>query len=113
MLTSDNFSAFHRIKQDEIWHFYKGSPISLHILTKDGNYEKHLIGSNLDQGEVPQFVVYGGDWFASEIESLNSCALAGCTVSPGFDFTDFEMANRQEILQIYPEHYEVIKKLTR
>lgn len=113
LLTSDNFSAFHKIKQDEIWHFYGGSPISLHIITKEGFYEKHLIGPDLDNGEVPQFVVKGGDWFASEIEASDSFGLAGCTVSPGFDFEDFEMADRQDLIERYPDHEEVITKLTR
>ena len=113
LLTSDNFSAFHKIKQDEIWHFYGGTPISLHIITKEGFYEKHLIGSDLDNGEVPQVVVKGGDWFASEIEASDSFGLAGCTVSPGFDFEDFEMADRQDLMERYPDHEEVITKLTR
>ena len=113
LLTSDNFSAFHRIKQDEIWHFYSGSPISLHILTEDGNYEKQMIGSNLEKGEIPQFVVHGGDWFASEVEDPNSYALAGCTVSPGFDFADFEMASQESLIKLYPAHHKIISKLTR
>lgn len=113
LLTSDNFSAFHKIKQDEIWHFYGGSPISLHIITKEGYYAKHLIGPNLENGEVPQFVVKGGDWFASEVETPDSFGLAGCTVSPGFDFEDFEMAKRQDLINRYPEMREVITRLTR
>ena len=113
LLTSRNFSAFHKIKQDEIWHFYSGSPISLHILTQEGSYEKHLIGSDLERGEVPQFAVKGGDWFASEVSDSDSYALAGCTVSPGFDFADFEMADRQELLQTYPDHQQIINRLTR
>lgn len=113
LLTSGNFSAFHKIKQDEIWHFYDGTPITLHIITEEGVYEKHLIGQELDIGQVPQFVVKGGDWFASEIEAADSFGLAGCTVSPGFDFEDFEMADRQDLIQLYPEHREVITKLTR
>ncbi|MCA0932383.1 cupin domain-containing protein [Lutimonas saemankumensis] len=113
LLTSDNFSAFHKIKQDEIWHFYGGSAISLHIITKEGAYEKHLIGADISKGEVPQFVVKGGDWFASEIEARDSFGLAGCTVSPGFDFEDFEMADRQDLIERYPDHARIITKLTR
>ena len=113
LLTSDNFSAFHRIRQDEAWHFYKGSPISLHVITKNGVYEKHIIGSELELGQVPQYVVKGGDWFASEVSEPDSYALAGCTVSPGFDFADFEMADRQELSQKYPDHQHIIKRLTR
>lgn len=113
LLTSANFSAFHRIKQDEIWHFYMGSPISLHIINQQGVYLKQMIGSNLEAGEVPQFVVHGGDWFASEVEEPNSYALAGCTVSPGFDFEDFEMADRYKLLLKYPDFEAVIRRLTR
>ena len=113
LLTSDNFSAFHRIKQDEIWHFYSGSAISLHIITQEGNYEKHKIGSNLEKGEIPQFVVHGGDWFASEIETQDSFGLAGCTVSPGFDFDDFEMASQESLIELAPAHHKIISKLTR
>ena len=113
LLSSDNFSAFHRIKQDEIWHFYKGSPISLHIINSQGHYQKIMIGSNIERGEIPQFVVKGGDWFASEVADSNSYALAGCTVSPGFDFVDFEMAEKQELIQKYPDYQQIINKLTR
>ena len=113
LLTSENFSAFHKIKQDEMWHFYSGSPISLHIINSHGVYQKILIGSNFEKGEIPQFIVEGGDWFASEVETPDSFALAGCTVSPGFDFADFEMADRQELRQKYPDHKQIINRLTR
>lgn len=113
LLTSDNFSAFHKIKQDEIWHFYNGAPISLHILDQKGGYQKHLVGANLENGEMPQVVVKAGDWFSSEVESMNTYALAGCTVSPGFDFKDFEMASREALIEAYPEQTELIIRLTR
>lgn len=113
LLTSDNFSAFHKIKQDEMWHFYSGSPINLHIINGQGHYQKIMIGSNLERGELPQFVVKGGDWFASEVAEPDSHALAGCTVSPGFDFADFEMADRIELSQKFPDHQQIINRLTR
>ena len=113
LLTSDNFSAFHRIRQDEVWHFYKGSPISLHVITKNGDYENHIIGSELDSGQVPQHVVKGGDWFASEVLVKDSYALAGCTVSPGFDFADFEMAKRHDLIKEYPDFKDIIARLGR
>lgn len=113
LLTSANFSAFHRIKQDEIWHFYLGAPISLHVLDQQGNHHKHMIGSDLMNGEHPQVVVSAGDWFASEVEAPDAFALAGCTVSPGFDFADFEMADREDLIHKYPGHSQIINKLTR
>src|ERR1035437_2266489 len=65
LLTSNAFSAFHRIRQDEIWHFYDGSPIELHSITQNGIYIKTVIGRDFDLGQVPQFVVPGGSWFAA------------------------------------------------
>jgi hypothetical protein len=112
LLTSGNFSAFHRILQDEIWHFYEGSRLSLHVLSKDGDYQKIAIGNDFSAGEVPQYVVSGGDWFAAEIEDEDTYALVGCTVSPGFDFDDFELTPRQELLKLFPQHQEIITRLT-
>lgn len=113
LLTSDNFSAFHRIKQDEIWHFYEGSPIRLHVITPEGDYCEHLIGRALNDGQVPQFVVPGGSWFAAEVMRKSSCALVGCTVSPGFDFKDFELKTRKELITLFPDHVKIISRLTR
>ena len=112
LLTSDNFSAFHRIKQDEIWHFYDGSPIRLHMITETGIYTEQIIGKNISNGELPQFVVPGGYWFASEVLHKNSYALTGCTVSPGFSFEDFELKSQKELTVLFPSHESVIAKLT-
>ena len=113
LLTSDVFSAFHRIIQDEIWHFYDGSPIHLHLITKDGAYSKTVIGRDIDQGEVPQFVVPGGAWFAATVVNPQDFSLIGCTVAPGFDFSDFELATRTELVNLFPHHKDIISKLTR
>jgi len=110
LLTSDGFSAFHRIKQDEIWHFYDGSPLTLYLISPEGDYSTVIIGRELENGQVPQFVVPGGYWFGATVE--NEYSLVGCTVSPGFDFMDFELAKREELMSVYPEHSEVIKRLT-
>jgi predicted cupin superfamily sugar epimerase len=112
LLTSDNFSAFHRIIQDEIWHFYKGTTITLHTISPEGKYQKIYIGDELSRGEVPQYVVPGGYWFAAEIEEKNTYALVGCTVSPGFSFEDFEMIPRQDLITLFPQHTELINRLT-
>jgi predicted cupin superfamily sugar epimerase len=112
LLTSDTFSRFHRITQDEIWHFYHGSPIKLHVITKDGDYMNYTIGSDVLNGEQPQLVVNGGNWFAAEIIEEDNYALVGCSVAPGFDFDDFEMINQQELLKLFPKHKIIIEKLT-
>lgn len=113
MLTSDSFSAFHRIRQDEIWHFYKGLPVGIHMISKEGLYSMIRLGSDFEKGEIPQFIVPGGTWFASEVLAENGYALTGCTVSPGFDFADFEMGNRQKLIDSYPHEAEIIRRLTR
>lgn len=113
LLTSDNFSAFHRIKQDEIWHFYDGSPIKLHTISKEGIYKHHIIGRDIMNGEVPQLLVTGGHWFGAEVMNKNSFTLTGCTVAPGFDFEDFELMEEQEGIRQFPMHKEIIRKLTR
>ena len=112
LLTSDNFSAFHRIKQDEVWHFYDGSPIKLHIISEAGIYSNHTIGINLLQDEVPQFVVPGGSWFAAEVIDNNTFSLIGCTVSPGFSFEDFELISRKELITFFPDKKDIISRLT-
>ncbi|GAB1857100.1 cupin domain-containing protein [Flavobacteriaceae bacterium MHTCC 0001] len=113
LLTSDSFSAFHRINQDEMWHFYKGSPMRLHIISKAGKYDNILIGNNIEKGEVPQFTVKARDWFAAEVVEEGEYSLVGCTVSPGFDFKDFEMPKRLDLVSKFPEHSKIINTLTR
>jgi uncharacterized protein len=113
LLTSENFSAFHRIVQDEAWHFYEGSPLSLHMISPQGEYARVIIGRNFEKGEVPQFVVPGGTWFAAEVASIDSFSLLGCTVAPGFDFEDFEMGRRDELISLFPELNEIIFRLSR
>ncbi|VAW29563.1 FIG018171: hypothetical protein of Cupin superfamily [hydrothermal vent metagenome] len=112
LLTSDAFSAFHKIKQDEMWHFYDGSPLELHILSETGKYFTQVLGCNFDAGEVPQIVIPGGNWFAATVVDTNSYTLTGCTVSPGFDFDDFELARMEELISRFPQHRKVITKLT-
>lgn len=112
LLTSDSFSAFHKINQDEIWHFYDGSPIRLYMISPEGELSSQLIGSNLEQGELPQFVVPGGYWFSAEVVNSKSYSLVGCTVSPGFSFEDFVMLPCEDLVKMFPEHREMIIKMT-
>ena len=113
LLTSGNFSAFHSIHQDEIWHFYDGSPIRLHIISENGTFKTQLLGRDIKNGQTPQFVVKGGSWFAAEVENADSFSLTGCTVAPGFNFDDFRLASRNDLINSFPEKIEVISRLTR
>jgi predicted cupin superfamily sugar epimerase len=113
LLTKNNFSAFHKIKQDEMWHFYDGDALTVHMIDKDGVYHKQLIGNKFHENQVPQFVVPRGAWFASSVEEDGEYSLVGCTVSPGFDFDDFELADRASLINEHPIHKKIITKLTR
>lgn len=113
LLTSENFSAFHRIKQDEQWHFYDGSPLHIHVIDPMGNYKKHTIGNAVSENLFPQLIVEAGHWFASSVAKPNSYSLVGCTVAPGFDFADFELANKSQLTELYPQHRDVINKYCR
>ena len=112
LLTSEKFSAFHRIKQDEIWHFYDGSPIKLYTISPEGELSEHIIGNNLTKAEIPQLIVPGGYWFAAEVMNENSYSLVGCTVAPGFSFEDFELAKRETLISKFPKHQQIITKFT-
>ena len=113
LITSANFSAFHKIESDEMWHFYGGSPLVVYVLMPDGELNILQIGNALEKGQTPQAIVPAGCWFASRVEAPNSYSFVGCTVSPGFDFQDFVLANREELTAEYPTHSDLIKELTR
>ena len=113
LLEQENFSAFHRIQSDECWHFYAGQSLHVHIIHPNGQYELIRLGNNLTQGETFQAVVPAGSWFASETATGGTFSFVGCTVSPGFDFADFELATAASLCKKFPEKEEVIKRLCR
>lgn len=113
LLQAGDYSAFHRIKSDEGWHFYTGGTLLIHCLSKQNGYACLRLGSNLTEGEQFQHVVPAGVWFASEPAPGTDFALTGCTVSPGFDFRDFEMAKKEELEQQFPEQQTIIYRLCR
>lgn len=113
LLTAENFSAFHKINQDETWHFYKGSPLRIHMITPKGNYSFVDIGMDLDNNIEPQFTVPAQVWFAAQVLDQNGFSLLGCQVAPGFDFKDFTLAKKQELISLFPKHGELICQFTR
>ena len=112
LLTAETFSAFHRIKQDEIWHFYQGDPLCIHMIDQNGSYSTVILTSEIFDDKAPQYVVPAGTWFAAEVTVKNGFALVGCTVSPGFDFADFELASADKLIEQFPEHKKIIERLT-
>jgi predicted cupin superfamily sugar epimerase len=113
LLRSIEVSALHRIRQDEVWHFYDGSTLTIHVIDPEGGYSAIRLGRRVDLGESLQAVVYAGCWFGASVEVPDAYALVGCTVAPGFDFADFELADRDKLLGAYPQQELVIRKLTR
>lgn len=111
LLRSEDISRFHRIRSDEVWHHYMGTAVTIHIIHEDGLYEARYVGQNFADGERPQCVVPAGSWFGATVDQKDGFALCGCTVSPGFDFDDFEMADRYMMLQAFPEHEAIIRRL--
>lgn len=112
LLTGERPSKLHRLKSEEIWHFYAGGAVTLHILTPDGRHTHVTLGSDPINGEVFQGIVHAGWWFGAEVHDPSGYALVGCTVAPGFDFADFEMGNREALLEQYPRHRELVERLT-
>ena len=113
LLAGDDFSSLHRLAADEVWHFYLGGTLQVHSIDISGKHRVMKLGQNAEAGEELQCVVPAGHWFGSCVESPETYALVGCTVSPGFEFADFEMADRAALISQYPEHRALIEKLTR
>lgn len=113
LLEQHTFSAFHKIKSDELWHFYAGGGLDVYVINERKELEIIHLGNDIASGQVFQAVVKAGCWFASRPKIGVTYSLVGCTVSPGFDFNDFEMAKRAELIDAYPNHSSIINELTR
>lgn len=112
LLEGHDISVFHRIKSDEIWHHYAGSPLTLHFFNAQQEYRTILLGKDIESGEMPQAVIPAGLWFGATVNAPEAYALVGCTVSPGFDFADFEIGPREYLIRHYPVHRGIIEKLS-
>jgi predicted cupin superfamily sugar epimerase len=108
LLVGNEFSAFHRIKSDEMWHYYAGSSLTIYEIN-DGKLSKIKIGKG--KREDPQFTIKANTWFAASLDDKSYCLL-GCTVSPGFDYRDWELGNREELVRMYPQHKKTIERYT-
>jgi uncharacterized protein len=112
LLSYGQFSAFHKIQSDEMWHFYKGQTLTIYEIENNGNLITHKLGSDIENGETFQCVIKAGNWFGSRCEIVNGFSLVGCTVSPGFDFADFELANKNLLCQEFPSLESLINEMT-
>lgn len=110
LLESHEFSAFHRIKSDETWHFYTGAALDLITINPSGVLSEYKLGRNSEHGEVFQLTITKGIWFMARVGKADSFSLAGCTVAPGFDFDDFELARKDDLLKKFPQHESFISR---
>lgn len=113
LLEQGNFSAFHKIKSDECWHFYAGQSLLVYVLQSDGSLDIIRVGNNIAAGETFQYVVPANCWFASEPAPESEFSFVGCTVAPGFDFADFELAKANELIKMFPQHQAIVQRLCR
>ncbi len=113
LLEPETFSEIHRLASDEIFHFYLGDPVEMLQLWPDGEAKRVLIGSDIESGMAPQLVVPRGVWQGTRLVQGGTFALLGCTVSPGFEYADYESGSRALLSERYPEYSELIHALTR
>ena len=112
LLENDNCSHFHRIQSDELWFFHQGQPLEV-LLLQNGQLTVLTLGHNVARGEVLQAVVPAHTWFGARLQGGAGFALVSCTVAPGFDFADFELADRARLTEEFSEHAAVIEQMTR
>ncbi len=112
LLPAGTFSALHRVRSDEVWHHYDGDALDLHTIDASGAHAVARLGRDWDAGERPQLIVPAGVWQAA-VPVGRAWSLCGCTVAPGFDFADFEMPSRRELVARLPDQRELIEKLSR
>ena len=110
LLKGNQYSPLHRVKQDEVWHFYLGSLVTLYLLNEEQIVTKVKLGNDLSDNCYFHYVVKKNTWFCAEVDDKTSFSLLGCTVSPGFEFDDFELGNMSELLSAYPQHKLIIEK---
>lgn len=112
LLKGPQVSAFHRIKSDEIWHFHAGSSATIHMIHPDALYEAKYLGNDPESHQDLQVTVPAGSWFGVTVDDRERFILTSCTVAPGFDFRDFELADPYKLKKAFPEHLEIIEQLS-
>jgi hypothetical protein len=111
LLQEYDFSAFHKLQSDELWHFCEGDPINIYVLTHEG-LQTITLGSEVAKGQFHQYLIKRGHWFAAELTRKDGYCLAGCTASPGFEYDDLELANRKDLINEFPKYAQIINDFT-
>jgi len=112
LLPSGMASKLHRLRNDEIWYFHYGSPLKIYFITSSGRLEEHILGPAVEEGQVFSKVIPAQTIFGAEVIKPNSFSLVSCNMSPGFEYEDFELLNREKLITLYPQFKEIIIKLT-
>lgn len=117
LLKADEPSKFHRLQSDELWHYYAGDPVSIHLIDERGEYERKVLGPDYANGQAFMQIIPQQSWFGATVEipvidKPAGYVLLGCTVAPGFDFADFELAKREDLLAEFPPYAAIIHELT-
>lgn len=112
LLRTGEVSNFHRLKSDEMWYFHAGESLTIYMISPSGEFIEKQLGLNIEKGETPQVLVPKDYIFGSAMNN-EGFSLVGYMVAPGFDFKDFELFEREDLLEKYPKYREVIEKLTR
>jgi predicted cupin superfamily sugar epimerase len=110
LLRSADISRLHRLKSDEIWYFHAGSPIKVIMIDTEGKKHTHILGANHEKAEHFSLLIPAGFIFCAEILQPDSFGLVSCVVAPGFEFEDFEIFDKEDLIQAYPKHKELIDK---
>lgn len=112
LLRTGEVSNFHRLKSDELWYYHDGEALTIYMITPEGELITKKLGKNIEKGEAPQVLVEKGCIFGSAMNN-DGYALVGCMVAPAFQYDEFELFKRDDLLELYPNHKDIIIKLTR
>lgn len=111
LLTTESVSNFHRLASDEIWHYHQGGSATIHMISEKGELISKRIGPDIEAGESLHVVIPKRTWFAAEVVR-DGFILVGCTVAPGFEFEDFELAINEKLVGQYPKFKDLIFRFT-
>lgn len=111
LLEKDQKSHFHRIQSDETWYFHQGETLEI-VAIIEGKLQCYLLGNNIENNESPQITIPARTWFAAHLKKAKDYALVSCSVAPGFEFTEFELAEREQLLETFPDLKDTILNFT-
>ncbi len=112
LLTAKDISRFHILRSDELWYYHAGEGVIIHTISKKGDFQQHILGPAIENGESLQLRIDRDTYFGGYVKAEGSYCLMSCMVSPGFEFQDFYIPSREELLSLFPQHVTIIDRLT-